>query len=146
MADGVLMTGELTMLIGPAEALPAKAVAATATHIAVITLDLICLYIAISFLRSRAAELGFPRRTHMMSAGPEIPNRRRIALPSSARHAPVTANSGDANDASDDNDASDGSSGNDDSNDSGDGSSNDAIYDNSVGDNSIYTTKTFRYD
>jgi hypothetical protein len=42
------MTGELTIFIGPAEALPAKAVAATATHIAVITLDLICLYIAIS--------------------------------------------------------------------------------------------------
>jgi hypothetical protein len=80
-----------------------------------------------------------------MSAGIEIPNSRRLALPSSTSHTGVTTNSGDANDASDDNDASDGSSGNDGNSDN-DGSSNDAIYDNSVGDNSIDTTKPFRYD
>ena len=96
-------------------------------------------------MRSRPAELGFPRRTHHRSAGPEIPNRRRLALASSARHAPVTTNSGDANDASDDNDASDGSSDNDGSNDSGDDSSNDAIDGSSVGDNSSDTTEPFRY-
>ena len=53
MADGVLMTDELTILIGPAAASPAKAVAATAAHMTAVTLDLIVLYIAISFFRLR---------------------------------------------------------------------------------------------
>jgi hypothetical protein len=49
VADGVLTTDELTILIGPAAASPAKAVAATAPQMAAKTLDLICLFIAISF-------------------------------------------------------------------------------------------------
>jgi hypothetical protein len=52
VADGVLTTDGLTILIGPAAASSAKAVAATAPHTAAITLDLIFLYIAISFFRA----------------------------------------------------------------------------------------------
>jgi hypothetical protein len=51
VADGDLTTDELIILSGPAAASPAKAVAATAPHMAAITLDLIFLYIAISFFR-----------------------------------------------------------------------------------------------
>jgi hypothetical protein len=50
VADGLLITGELTMLIGPAEALPAQAVAPTATNMAAVTLDLIVLCMSISLL------------------------------------------------------------------------------------------------
>jgi hypothetical protein len=65
VADGALMTEEPAILIGPAAAASAKAVEATATHIAAMTLDLIAFCISISFL---ALETG---RT--LAAQPESP-------------------------------------------------------------------------
>jgi hypothetical protein len=50
VADGVLRIDELTMVIGPAVALPAKAIAATATHMAAVTLVLIALCTSISLV------------------------------------------------------------------------------------------------
>jgi hypothetical protein len=73
VADGVLTTDELTILIGPAAASPARAVAATAPQMAAKTLDLICLFIAISFFR-------VPDRPNMTLRAPQNPAANQDAV------------------------------------------------------------------
>jgi hypothetical protein len=141
-----LITGELAMPIGPADASPAKVVAAAAAHRAAVTpvLNVARMSNSLFIFETRRTSLASPRAAYEREARNSQWPTLSVAVIRSAR-AGVTTNSGDANDASDDNDASDGSSDNDgssdsdDSNDSGDGSSNDAIYDNNAGDNNSAT-------